>query len=144
MTQQEFAISLGVAITTVARYETGRSPRGRILSKFAELAAENGRPDLSGIFKRRSVAELGSALGEEFREWLRMYRRSLSEEEYRRVKELSEQIRQQWQSIRPELKGESAVTGAALEDHLAEVFRIILKDNGRSTLDESSGDGGMV
>jgi transcriptional regulator with XRE-family HTH domain len=58
-TQQEFANSLGVAITTVARWETTRPPKGRALSDLNKLALENKQWELAKIFGDALADELG-------------------------------------------------------------------------------------
>jgi transcriptional regulator with XRE-family HTH domain len=50
MTQQQFAVYLDVAITTVARWETFRPPSGPSLRRLREVAIEFGRLDLEDIF----------------------------------------------------------------------------------------------
>jgi transcriptional regulator with XRE-family HTH domain len=58
-TQQAFAHSLGVAITTVARWETTRPPKGKTLSNLNKLASENNQWGLAGIFVNALWDELG-------------------------------------------------------------------------------------
>lgn len=57
MTQQQFAVHLGIAITTVARWETFRPPSGPSLRRLREVALEFGRPDLEDIFYKAIVTE---------------------------------------------------------------------------------------
>jgi transcriptional regulator with XRE-family HTH domain len=57
MTQQEFSSRLGIAITTVARWETFRPPSGSSLARLRDAAAESGRPDLQRIFDRALLLE---------------------------------------------------------------------------------------
>jgi transcriptional regulator with XRE-family HTH domain len=59
-TQQEFAQTLGTAITTIARYETGRAPRGRSLATLASVADQNKLSELAELFRRALTRELGS------------------------------------------------------------------------------------
>jgi len=59
-TQQQFAQTLGTAITTIARYETGRAPRGRSLAKLAGVADQNNLPQLAEVFRNALTQELGS------------------------------------------------------------------------------------
>jgi transcriptional regulator with XRE-family HTH domain len=59
-TQQEFAQTLGTAITTIARYETGRAPRGRSLATLASVADQNKLSELTELFRRALTRELGS------------------------------------------------------------------------------------
>jgi hypothetical protein len=49
-TQQEFASTTGLAISTVVRYELSRAPRGKVLQKFEELARARGLPHLVQVF----------------------------------------------------------------------------------------------
>lgn len=51
LTQQEFAYQLGTAITTIARYETDREPKGKPLSTFFDLAQQLRRDDLAEVFQ---------------------------------------------------------------------------------------------
>ncbi len=59
-TQQSLATKLGIAISTMVRYETNRAPRGKALSMFAILAEEHGQAELAQLFRDASAAELGS------------------------------------------------------------------------------------
>jgi transcriptional regulator with XRE-family HTH domain len=59
-TQQQFAQTLNTAITTIARYETGRSPQGWFLARLAEVAGQNNLTELATIFRGALVKELGS------------------------------------------------------------------------------------
>lgn len=59
-TQQQFAARLGLAITSIARYETQRAPSGDVLGRLVDLADEVGRADLAGIFRQALTVELGS------------------------------------------------------------------------------------
>jgi transcriptional regulator with XRE-family HTH domain len=59
-TQQEFAQTLNAAITTIARYETGRSPKGWFLARLAEIASQNNQIELSKVFRGALIKELGS------------------------------------------------------------------------------------
>src|SRR5215467_11980425 len=56
-TQQAFALRLGTAIATIARYETSRPPSGTALATLAVAAQDAGRGDL--------VLEFMEELGEE-------------------------------------------------------------------------------
>src|SRR5258706_4598816 len=59
-TQQQFAHTLSTAITTVARWETGRAPKGLFLVRLAEVAAQNKLADLEKIFRDALAQELGT------------------------------------------------------------------------------------
>ena len=59
-TQQQFAQTARTAITTIARYETGRAPHGRSLVRLAEIASENNLLDVAEIFRNALLKELGS------------------------------------------------------------------------------------
>jgi transcriptional regulator with XRE-family HTH domain len=59
-TQQQFAQTLSTAITTIARYETGRAPKGWFLARLAEVAGQNNLTDLATFFRGALVKELGS------------------------------------------------------------------------------------
>lgn len=63
LTQQLFAVKLGTALATIARYETDRTPRGKILIEFNRLAEQAGRKDLAQIFSRAAYDQLGITLG---------------------------------------------------------------------------------
>jgi transcriptional regulator with XRE-family HTH domain len=49
-TQQQFAQTLGTAVTTIARYETSRNPSGTVLVRLKNLARAAGLEDLDNIF----------------------------------------------------------------------------------------------
>jgi transcriptional regulator with XRE-family HTH domain len=57
-TQQSFASRLGLAISTVVRYELTRPPKGKALAQFAELAKGLRDAELADVFRRALVAEL--------------------------------------------------------------------------------------
>jgi transcriptional regulator with XRE-family HTH domain len=78
LTQQGLAVKLGTALTTIARWETSRSPRGRTLNDLAHLAEESGRPDLAAIFRKELLVELGRALRSQFRYAVRHQRQAAS------------------------------------------------------------------
>lgn len=62
-TQQAFAVEiLGTAITTVARYETSHPPRGEVLLRLADIAAENQLLDLRDEFRSLYLDEVMSNL----------------------------------------------------------------------------------
>lgn len=58
-TQQAFASRLGTAITTVARYETIRPPRGNALVQFTQLAKSKGELELAKVFEDALSEEFG-------------------------------------------------------------------------------------
>ena len=55
-TQQECAATLGLSVTTIARYETSREPDKKNLLRLAKLAEEHNRADLVQVF-RRAISE---------------------------------------------------------------------------------------
>ena len=57
-TQQSFAVRLGLAISTVVKYEASRTPRGAELTRFLELAIGQQRHDLAEVFARAMGDEL--------------------------------------------------------------------------------------
>jgi transcriptional regulator with XRE-family HTH domain len=57
--QQQFANRTGTAVGTVARYETSRPPKGKVLARFARLAEEAGRHDIAKNFAEALEGELG-------------------------------------------------------------------------------------
>jgi len=57
--QQNFGIRLGLSTVSVARYERSRAPRGKVLAKLADIAAEQGLDQLEDIFRRASSDEFG-------------------------------------------------------------------------------------
>ena len=59
-TQQQFAQTLSTAITTIARYETGRAPQGQFLARLAEIASQNNQPKLADVFRSALTKEIGS------------------------------------------------------------------------------------
>jgi transcriptional regulator with XRE-family HTH domain len=58
-TQQEFAARLDTAITTIARYETSRTPSGEVLVQFMTLALAHGKDDLAELFRAALSDQLG-------------------------------------------------------------------------------------
>ena len=57
--QQQFANRTKTAVTTIARYETSRPPKGKILAQFARMAEEAGHHDIAKIFSEALEGELG-------------------------------------------------------------------------------------
>jgi transcriptional regulator with XRE-family HTH domain len=60
-TQQQFAQRLGMAISTVVRYESTRPPRGKVLAKLYQLAIDNGLSRVASMFHLALSAELGES-----------------------------------------------------------------------------------
>jgi transcriptional regulator with XRE-family HTH domain len=60
-TQQSFAHRLGLAISTVVRYELTRAPKGQALALLARLAESQGRHDLGKPFIEALEKELGGS-----------------------------------------------------------------------------------
>lgn len=58
-TQQAFAHRLGLAVSTVVRYELSRPPKGKVLAQFERLAIAAGHADLAAIFRDALTAEIG-------------------------------------------------------------------------------------
>jgi len=58
-TQQQFASRLGTAITTIARYETSRPPRGRVLARLEQIARSEGHTNCARTFRSALERELG-------------------------------------------------------------------------------------
>ncbi len=58
-TQQQFAQTLGTAITTIARYETDRSPRSNALAKLFSVAHHHKLDDLKRTFAKALAADIG-------------------------------------------------------------------------------------
>lgn len=59
MTQQQFAAAANISIRSVAKYDTGGEPAGKVLVALAELARSNGFDDLVGVFSIALAEELG-------------------------------------------------------------------------------------
>jgi transcriptional regulator with XRE-family HTH domain len=57
-TQQEFANRLGLAISTVVRYELTRPPRGKALAQLERLARDFGLKECALVFSNALVDEL--------------------------------------------------------------------------------------
>ncbi|MBM3744858.1 MAG: hypothetical protein FJW34_03555 [Acidobacteria bacterium] len=57
-TQQSFAQRLGLAISTVVRYELTRAPRGVELARFWQLAVQHKLPEYADSFARAMADEL--------------------------------------------------------------------------------------
>jgi transcriptional regulator with XRE-family HTH domain len=61
-TQQEFAQRLGLAISTVVRYESTRAPRGVALMKLTRLAGDNGLVHIVEMFRYAISSDAGLEL----------------------------------------------------------------------------------
>lgn len=61
-TQQTFANRMKTAITTIARYETSRPPRGRALVQLEKIARENGFEEYANVFRDALNEDLGGDL----------------------------------------------------------------------------------
>ncbi|MCU0226915.1 MAG: hypothetical protein MUF01_04695 [Bryobacterales bacterium] len=59
MTQQQFANAAGLAIRSIAKYDTGGDPSGRALVSLARLAHERGHGDLAIILWDAFLRESG-------------------------------------------------------------------------------------
>ena len=59
--QQQFSNRFGLAVSTVARYETDTPPKGIALMRLAEVAREAGRHDLTWIFDSAFAAAEASS-----------------------------------------------------------------------------------
>jgi hypothetical protein len=57
MTQQELAVEMETTTTTVARWESSLSPRGRALSQLADFAAYKGLTEWAALFRRAILQE---------------------------------------------------------------------------------------
>jgi len=57
--QQQFAYRMQTAIRTVARYETVRPPKGKVLKQLELMATENKLLHLAEVFRRALDQELG-------------------------------------------------------------------------------------
>jgi transcriptional regulator with XRE-family HTH domain len=68
LTQQQFAHKMHTAITTIARWETGRAPRGKSLLDLAKLAQEGSMPELAAKFFNRLCSEFGDVVRDGYRE----------------------------------------------------------------------------
>lgn len=67
--QQQFAARLGVAITTIARWETQRPPGGKVLHALERLARTHKENDLAMAFSRALALEMDSDLEPEQQIW---------------------------------------------------------------------------
>jgi len=59
MTQQQFANAAGLAIRSIAKYDTGGDPSGRALVSLARLAHERGHGDLAIVLWDAFLRESG-------------------------------------------------------------------------------------
>jgi DNA-binding XRE family transcriptional regulator len=57
-TQQSFAVSLGLSISTIVKYEADRMPRISELSRFLDLALSSHRQDIAEVFAGAMAKEL--------------------------------------------------------------------------------------
>ncbi len=60
--QQEFSNRLGVTLSTVARYESVKPPKGPILVRIAEIARASGRDDLADILRQAEETQSTSRI----------------------------------------------------------------------------------
>src|SRR5579884_1076946 len=58
LTQQEFASRLGMAISSVVRYELSRPPKGKVLARFRRFAQEHGLDEYADVFRHALAIEL--------------------------------------------------------------------------------------
>jgi transcriptional regulator with XRE-family HTH domain len=56
-TQQSFAHRMGVAISTVVRYELSRPPHGKVLGQLEKMAVDNGCFDEAAVFRNAFFKE---------------------------------------------------------------------------------------
>jgi transcriptional regulator with XRE-family HTH domain len=121
MTQQSFAVMLGTALPTIGRYETDRSPKGRILVRFQELADQCGRTDLATIFRQALMKEIGVMLTEEV---LRRRGRIKSSSEQAQAKQFIDQILTAC-SVRkhPGVSREKALESLSLIEQIAQALQ---------------------
>ncbi len=59
--QQTFAFRMRTAIRSIARYETNRPPKGKMLAEFARVATETGHDKLAAVFTNALMTDLGPA-----------------------------------------------------------------------------------
>jgi transcriptional regulator with XRE-family HTH domain len=59
-TQQKFADRVGLTVTTIARYETQRPPRGQMLARLEQVARSEGHAECANTFLSALEKELGS------------------------------------------------------------------------------------
>ncbi len=62
LSQQDFAVRLGVAINTVARWETGRTPDLLALAKLERFASDNGQAAHANVFQALIDSQVGDLL----------------------------------------------------------------------------------
>lgn len=65
--QQQFAYRMKTAIRTIARYETVRPPKGKVLRRLEVLATENNLHHLADVFHGALNQELGMRNAEKIR-----------------------------------------------------------------------------
>jgi transcriptional regulator with XRE-family HTH domain len=58
--QQAFAHRMKTAVRTIARYETVRPPRGKMLAQLEKIAVKAGCAELATVFRQALARELGS------------------------------------------------------------------------------------
>lgn len=59
LTQQELAVALNKTVTTVARWETSRPPKGKMLLELHDFALRGGLPEIATVFKDALAREKG-------------------------------------------------------------------------------------
>jgi len=55
-TQQQFAHRAGLAVTSIARYETNSPPSAKVLARFVDIARTSNLPSFTEIFEKRLPA----------------------------------------------------------------------------------------
>ena len=69
LTQQALAVQLGIAITTVARWETSRPPRGAMLLKLAWFSTQKNCKEEAAIFQKHVDREITGDVEEDVWAW---------------------------------------------------------------------------
>jgi transcriptional regulator with XRE-family HTH domain len=57
--QEQFARRLNTALRTVARYESTRPPKGRVLAYLEQIAMQHGFDEYAAVFRHALASELG-------------------------------------------------------------------------------------
>jgi|GEM_PF-3365135 len=57
--QPQFAVRLGTSLRSIARYETSRPPKGKVLAQLEQIALNNGFDEYAQVFRAALSNELG-------------------------------------------------------------------------------------
>jgi hypothetical protein len=123
------------AITTIARYETDRPPRGRTLVKLVLVARQNNRDDLADIFQKALGKDMGLVLGGRFRQAAAAYQLTRAQSE--RAQRVLEKMELDIECLANASPTELSAAQERLVGNVHEMRRLIPKLTGLTSPKES-------